>query len=184
MFLFSSETDLVQVLGISRAEVEGRDPSAALRWLNGLMVDRHSTWVNRASVALDISGYGSSKVDLWEVPEVCLFIRELHSHWKYWFHFGRQSEYAGLHPLTLLNLCIAGSDRKAPGAYEVDEWRCEEFAFECLCAFNQLYDKYNLPIDEKVRMLNGIYSYYLQAMGKDRADHYIMDNVEAGRNLD
>ncbi|TWO69135.1 hypothetical protein FN976_20590 [Caenimonas sedimenti] len=141
---------------LQRAEIERRSTKRALRWLKGLSSNRESAWANRNTMALQVFGYDSDERELWQIPEVCQFMQDLHRKWKYWFFFASHE----VPTLSVLEACILGAEQVSPGVQKVDTAKSQRYFAECAEAMNRLFERFDFPWEENDRIGAGIMKVY------------------------
>jgi hypothetical protein len=91
------------VLVVSRDEVERLDFSGCLGVLDSLIESREKAMRFRDRVVFGVDGYNDDPRELFEVPEVRTFVRELDAKWPYWFFF--LSKATGALKMIMFSLC-------------------------------------------------------------------------------
>lgn len=133
---------------LSRSEIEQQSTTRALTWLNELISDPAIAWANRSTLVLCVGGYDDDSRELYEIPEVCRFLREINANWKYWFFFA--SPWG--HTLTVLLSCIYGAKKARADVAELPAAKVQKFFLECTLATNGIFEKWHFPEEENKKM--------------------------------
>ena len=79
-------TDFLTII-ISRQEIETNDLSQTIGTLNRLLEDKETIEYFFERVEIGVGGYDNDPRELWDIPEVKLFIQKLDRQFPYWFYF-------------------------------------------------------------------------------------------------
>lgn len=149
----SPHPKLIVGLRLSRTEIVSHDTRRAMALLNGLRQEKAIAWIARGNLVLSVDGYDNDPRELYEIPEVCRFLRSLHTQWKYWFFFANEI-YA---TLQVACKCIVGGTKATPNLTQLDADSFDRFYRECADACNDLCDKFGFPEEENQKLLLSAY---------------------------
>jgi len=79
------------------------DLSGCLRVLDSLIGSRERAMRFRDRVDFDVDGYNDDPRELFEVPEIRTFVRELDAKWPYWFFFLSKASEALIIEINISN---------------------------------------------------------------------------------
>lgn len=134
------------VFVISRQQVEALDLDESLDFLHSLVPTAHPdhAWAYKGRLSLVISGYDSDPRELFEIPEVCRYLRALDEQWPFWLFFFNQVDDS----IKLIALCLASSIEVVPGAAHIDPDGLRRFMERAFTAVNYLFESYGFPESE------------------------------------
>jgi hypothetical protein len=113
--LLKSGVDLIAVF-VSRDEFERLDLSGCLQVLDSLIESRERAMRFRDRVDFAVDGYNDDPRELFEIPEVRTFVRELDAKWPYWFFFLSKATGA----LAMIMFCLCRYQRVGAGSTRYD----------------------------------------------------------------
>lgn len=102
----------IVILGVGRDLVDDGDIWPITDHLNQLKDDPKELPLCAERFELLFEGYDDDPRELWEIPEVVEFARNLDAEFPYWFYF---LEKAGTSGLQALAMCVAGYERRPDG---------------------------------------------------------------------
>lgn len=139
---------------ISRQQIERMDIDDAFDFLISLMPSGppEAVWALKGRIYLMVDGYDHDPRELFEIPEVCQFLRAIDGLWPYWFFFFSQADES----LTVLAMCIASAIEVNPGEAYVDPEGMRRFLASGFAALNHLFDTYDFPPSEKLALSTGV----------------------------
>jgi hypothetical protein len=103
-------------LVISREQVNECDISGPLRVLRQLQGNPEKAVAACGRISLVIDGYNNDPRELFEIPEVRRFIKELDAMWPYWFFFLSQADDS----IKVIESCLCDSIEVVPGVTSID----------------------------------------------------------------
>ncbi len=134
------------VFVISRQQVEALDLDEPLDFLHSLVptAHPHHAWAYKGRLSLVIAGYETDPRELFEIPEVCRYLRALDEQWPFWLFFFNQVDDS----IKLIALCLASSIEVVPGAAHIDPDGLRRFMERAFTAVNYLFESYGFPESE------------------------------------
>jgi hypothetical protein len=134
------------VFVISRQQIEASDFEEPLDFLRSLVptAHPHHAWAYKGRLSLVISGYDKDPRELFEIPEVCRYLRVLDEQWPFWLFFFNQVDDS----IKLIALCLASSTEVVPGAAHIDPDGLRRFLERGFTALNYLFESYGFPESE------------------------------------
>lgn len=134
------------VFVISRQQVEALDLDEPLDFLHSLVPTAypHHAWAYKGRLSLVIAGYETDPRELFEIPEVCRYLRALDDQWPFWLFFFNQVDDS----IKLIALCLASSIEVVPGAAHIDPDGLRRFLERGFTAVNYLFESYGFPETE------------------------------------
>lgn len=134
------------VFVISRQQVEALDLDEPLEFLHSLVptAHPHHAWAYKGRLSLVIAGYETDPRELFEIPEVCRYLRALDEQWPFWLFFFNQLDDS----IKLIALCLASSIEVVPGAAHIDPDGLRRFLERGFTAVNYLFESYGFPETE------------------------------------
>lgn len=134
------------VFVISRQQVEALDLDEPLDFLHSLVptAHPHHAWAYKGRLSLVIAGYETDPRELFEIPEVCRYLRALDEQWPFWLFFFNQVDDS----IKLIALCLASSIEVVPGAAHIDPDGLRRFLERGFTAVNYLFESYGFPETE------------------------------------
>lgn len=134
------------VFVISRQQVEALDLDEPLEFLHSLVptAHPHHAWAYKGRLSLVIAGYETDPRELFEIPEVCQYLRALDEQWPFWLFFFNQVDDS----IKLIALCLASSIEVVPGAAHIDPDGLRRFPERGFTAVNYLFESYGFPETE------------------------------------
>lgn len=139
-WLIDSGADQVNII-VSRAEVKNMDLLPALSTLRGLMATRERVIQFRDRVDIAFSGYDTDPREVFEIPEIRLFMRQLDEQFPFWFYFLNKRQ--GSSPVRTVAMCLCDSTR-TPAGVNTDSVQLARFVMNHLGAMNHVFDAYGL----------------------------------------
>jgi hypothetical protein len=136
---------------ISRQQVEALDLDESLDFLRSLVPTAHPdhAWAYKGRLSLVIAGYDTDPRELFEIPEVCQYLRALDEQWPFWLFFFNQVDDS----IKLIALCLASSIEVVPGVAHIDPEGLRRFMERAFTAVNYLFESYGFPESEKEALL-------------------------------
>ena len=134
------------VFVISRQQVEALALDEPLGFLHSLVPTAHPdhAWAYKGRLSLVIAGYDTDPRELFEIPEVCRYLRALDEQWPFWLFFFNQVDDS----IKLIALCLASSIEVVPGAAHIDPNGLRRFMERAFIAVNYLFESYGFPESE------------------------------------
>jgi hypothetical protein len=148
---------------VSRQEVESQDIAPALRVLQSALYDAETVRMFQGQVGIAFHGYDSDPRELYQIREVCQFLRALDSQFPYWFYFLSTDDEA----LRMIAFCLCRTREIDPGLAYVDPQELRTFIESHFAAINDLFDEFHLDehISEEICGLVGNYFHQEQPHG-------------------
>lgn len=142
------------VFVITRQQVEDEDFESSLEFLRSLVPTKHPehAWAYKGLLSLVISGYNSDPRELFEIPEVCHYLRSLDAEWPFWLFFLNQADES----IKVLAMCLASTLEVTPGAAHIDPEGLTHFLERGFAAVNYLFDSYGFPESENEVLSMGV----------------------------
>lgn len=142
------------VFVITRQQIEDTDIEGSLGFLRSLVPTEHPehAWAYKGRLSLVISGYDSDSRELFEIPEVCHYLRSLDVEWPFWLFFLNQADES----IKVLAMCLASTLEVTPGAAHIDPEGLTHFLERGFAAVNYLFDSYGFPESENEVLSMGV----------------------------
>ena len=80
------QTDFIPIV-INRDDIESCNITPTLAILHRLLIDKTTILYFFERVDLGVNGYDDDRRELWDIPEVKIFIQKLDQRFPYWFYF-------------------------------------------------------------------------------------------------
>ncbi|WIM05890.1 MAG: hypothetical protein OHM77_00950 [Candidatus Nitricoxidivorans perseverans] len=156
---------------ISRQQVEALDLDESLDFLHSLVPTAHPdhAWVYKGRLSLVISGYDTDPRELFEIPEVCRFLRALDEQWPFWLFFFNQVDDS----IKLIALCLASSIEVVPGAAHIDPDGLRRFLERAFTAVNYLFESYGFPESENEALSTEVSRLFANSLISPDRDGYL-----------
>lgn len=138
---------------ISRQQVEDLDIDGPFDFLISLMPadppdSPEAVWARKGRVSLIIAGYDSDPRELFEIPEVCRYLKALDDLWSFWFFFFSQADES----LVVLAMCLASAIEVEPGKAYVDPEGMRRFLERGFSGIKHVFDTYGFPPGENLAL--------------------------------
>ena len=142
------------VFVITRQLIDDMDVESSLDFLRSLVpVERpEHAWAYKGRLSLMISGYDSDPRELYEISEVCHYLRALDAEWPFWLFFFNQADES----IKVVAMCLASAIEVAPGAAHIDSEGLKHFLERGFAAVNYLFDTYGFPESENEVLSMGV----------------------------
>lgn len=140
---------------VTRDQIESFDVASSLVFLRSLVPKNHSEhiWANRGLFTLMISGYDSDPRELFEIPEVCSYLRAIHEKWPFWLFF---FNYNNDDSIKLIASCIVSTSKVEAGLISIDPLGLANFLKHSYAAVNYIFDSYGFPESENEAITRGV----------------------------
>lgn len=156
---------------ITRQQVEAFYLEDSLNFLRALVPTSHReharAYMDRLSLV--ISGYESDPRELFEIPEVCRYLRALDEQWPFWLFFFNQVDES----IKVVALCLASSIEVVPGAAHIDPDGLRRFLERGFTAVNYLFESYGFPEAENVALSMGVSQLFANSLINPDRDGYL-----------
>lgn len=142
------------VLVVSREQIESSNIHEVLQFLKALVPidDPSHAWSMKGRVSLVITGYDRDERELYEIPEVCDYLRLIDQEWPFWFFFLNQVDES----IKVLAMCLGKASKVAPGLIRFDPIAWSGFMERSFTAVNYLFETYGFPEAENESLSEGI----------------------------
>ncbi len=147
------------ILMFSRRQVETLDLAEPLQFLRRLTADRKTAVEFSGRISLLIDGYNDDPRELFEIPEVCAYIKCLDQEWRYWFFFLSQ----GNESIKLQESCLCDTIEVVPGVTSVDMEQLEQSLARHFGAMYRLGEDLKLPDERCEEVAEGIVGMFRNA---------------------
>jgi len=148
------------LLVVSRDEIERLDLSNCLQVLNSLIESREKAMRFRDRVVFGVDGYNDDPRELFEIPEVRTFIRELDGKWPYWLFFLSKATDM----LAMIMFCLSKYQKVDAGLACYDPRDLETFLYLHFDALNSLFDQFDLDKALNLEISKAIFDYFFGRM--------------------
>jgi hypothetical protein len=148
---------------ISREQIERFDIGESIDFLRSLLPPDppDAVWKLKGRISLVVSGYDGDPRELFEIPEVCRYLKALDDLWPYWFFFFSQADES----LMVLAMCLASAIEVDPGRAYVDPEDLSRFLERGLSAVNRIFDTYGFPPSENSELSTGVLRIFSNGSG-------------------
>ncbi|UVJ44300.1 hypothetical protein NVV94_01405 [Pseudomonas sp. LS1212] len=138
---------------IHREQIEAFDLESSLDFLRTLVPlrDPQYVWSWKGKLTLVISGYDNDTRELFEIPEVCRYLRGIDQAWPFWFFFLTPSS------IKLVGMCLTSAVPIAAGKVFLPPESFYRFMERGFGAVNHLFDHFGFPESEN-EALSGVVS--------------------------
>jgi hypothetical protein len=141
-------------LMFSRRQVESCDIAEPLEFLRGLTATPNAALDYCGRISLVVDGYNDDPREIFEVPEVRVFIKSIDQQWPYWFFFLSQADDS----IKLLESCLCDTIEVIPGVASIDLDQMERALVRHFGAMNRLCEALNVPEEKVEEISEGIIS--------------------------
>ncbi len=141
-------------LVISREQINECDISGPLRVLRQLQGNPEKAVAACGRISLVIDGYNKDPRELFEIPEVRRFIKELDAIWPYWFFFLSQADDS----IKVIESCLCDSIEVVPGVTSIDSEQLQNCLSRHFSAMNNYCESLRLPESKIQEISEGIIS--------------------------
>lgn len=143
------------ILSIQRQDIENMKVSKYAKMLNALYPNVLITHNLSESMDIEIKGYENDTRELWQIPEVRNFIRELNREFSQWFYFlDKNSEI--LYDITM---CICGKSFTGENKYTINNLLLHDFINNQLKNLNEVCYYLN-DIEKYEELKTNAFAYY------------------------
>lgn len=157
-FLADSEIDSLFVVA-SREDVESGSLQELLNTLSSLMSSKEAVLRFLGKVDFRIHGYDNDPRELFEIPEVCQFIRRLDEQFPYWFFFLTTETDA----IKLFMFSLCRITRVSPTATACNQEDFANFINHHLAAMNYIFDTFNIDEERNIERNKELQRYFLES---------------------
>lgn len=156
------------VFVIDRQQIESADTVSSLQSLFSLVPTRQPehAWAFKGRISLVISGYANDSRELFEIPEVCHYLRLLDAEWPFWLFFLNQADDS----IKVVATCLASTIEVAPGVVHVDPEGLTNFLERGFAAVNHMFDNYGFPESENEALSMGVTKIFANSRIEPRRD--------------
>ena len=137
----SSESPFMHII-VRRSEVEGCAIEPTLKALQVLTSDKETATRFQNHVTLSFQGYDDDARRLFQIEEVCAFVRKLNERWYSWFFFMTKDVH--ISPLAVIVLCSSGHRRTTSGLFVPRVEDSKDFFWNHFGFLRGLCQSYNL----------------------------------------
>lgn len=160
--LDNTGVDFLSVV-VGREEVEICDPTEVLKTLNVLTTNKDTALKFMGKVNIGVHGYDNDPRELFEIPEVRLFFRELDQRFPFWFFFLSTATGA----LTLLALLLCRITRISPTRSAYNQEDFANFINSHLAAMNYVFDSFHLSEELNEQRSDELAQYFLRSQNQN-----------------
>lgn len=153
--LYSDEVDYLNIV-IDREDVEVLNVKKYVDMLSTLYPDRTLTKKFCERVALFITGYDNDSRELWQIPEVKRFTKELDKGFHYWFYFLDKNNGT----LLWITLALYGIGKSSKDKYKIDNAGFSDFLHRQFVYLNEVCMFSNGTEEEIEEITNRVCKYY------------------------
>jgi len=155
----SSESPFMHII-LRRSEVEACVIEPTLKALRVLTSDKETAMRFQNHVTLSFQGYDDDPRRLFQIEEVCAFVRKLNERWHSWFFFMTKDVH--ISPLAVIALCLSGHSRTASGVF-VPRVQCsKDFFWNHFGFLRGLCQFYNLSEEETESAVQEVIDYTMK----------------------
>jgi hypothetical protein len=144
------------VLVVSRDEVESLDLSGCLGVLDSLIESGEKAMRFRDQVFFGVDGYNDDPRELFEIPEVRTFVRELDAKWPYWFFFLSKADDT----LKMIMFSLCQYQRAGGGLIRYHPKDLKLFLYKHFDALNRIFDRFDFDKALNKEMSELIFDYF------------------------
>lgn len=141
-------------LMFSRRQVETSDIDEPLQFLRGLTANPRAALEYCGRISLIVDGYNDDPREIFEVPEVRAFIKNIDQLWPYWFFFLSQADDS----IKMLESCLCDTIEVIPGVASIDLEQMERSLARHFGAMNRFCEALNVPEEKIEEISEGIIS--------------------------
>jgi hypothetical protein len=145
--IVKSKYDIV-TYHIDKEDVEGGDISNALVYIDSLLRTRESLLACAGKVEFFVVGYDKDSRELWEIPEVRIYLSKLNEARPYWFLFQAESGFW----LQALTSCLLNVKRTERGVEVLDPEKIGALMTQWFEGLNELSNKFVLSTEINRRL--------------------------------
>jgi hypothetical protein len=106
-----------------------------------------------------VDGYNDDPRELFELPEVRVYIKRLDQEWRYWFFCLSQADES----IKLLESCLSETIEVVPGVTSIDLDQLDQSLARHFAAMHRLSEELDLPKDACDEVAEGIISMFWNA---------------------
>ena len=163
------------VFVFTRQLIDNMNVESSLDFLRALVpVERPEyAWAYKGRLSWMIRGYDSDPRELYEISEVCHYLRALDAEWPFWLFFFNQADES----IKLVAMCLASTIEVAPGAAHIDSDGLKHFLERGFAAINYLFDAYKLPESENEVLSMGVSQILENSMIGPARDGYSLGQI-------
>ena len=110
----------------------------------------------RDQVVFGVDGYNDDPRELFEIPEVRTFIRDLDSKWPFWFFFLSKATNA----LKMIMFSLCRYQRAGGALIRYDPKDVKLFLYRHFDALNQIFDRFDFDKPLNKEMSEAIFDYF------------------------
>lgn len=158
---------------ISRQQVETFELESSLDFLRSLVPTKHPehAWAYKGRLSLVISGYDTDPRELFEIPAVCRYLRELDKEWPFWLFFLNQVDES----IKVVAMCLTSTLEVVPGAAHIDPVGLKQFMERAFAAVRYLFENYGFPEAENEALSEMVSAIFVNSMIEPVRDGYSFD---------
>lgn len=158
------------VFVITRQQIEVEDLESSLGFLRSLVStdDPQRIWSHKGRLSLVISGYDADPRELFEIPEVCRYLRSIDEHWPFWLFFLNQVDES----IKVVAACLASTVEVAPGLAHIDPAGLQRFMERAFSAVNFIFESSGFPESEIEALSVGVAQLFSNSLFDPSSDGY------------
>ncbi|CAE1140321.1 hypothetical protein [Xanthomonas euroxanthea] len=133
---------------IDRTDIENKDISNALAFLNDLVSSREVCMGMKERIEISIHGYDDDAREIYEIPEVVTFLKALDEEWPYWMLF----QHPNFRWLQILAVCLSEPKNNKAGKVEFNPELISKCMHKWFISLNEICHKHaiSLTINKRV----------------------------------
>jgi len=128
---------------IDRKDIEAKNIGNALEFLTELLCAREIVMSMKDKVEFSVHGYDDDPRELYEIPEVLEFLRQLDEVWPYWMLF----QHPNHSWLQILCICLSNGKKNNQGFLEFDSDLLSKNMNRWFLALNELSHKFAISLE-------------------------------------
>lgn len=128
---------------IDRKDIEERNIGNALEFLTDLLCAREIVMEMKDKIEISVHGYDDDPRELYEIPEVLMFLHRLNEIWPYWMLF----QHPNFSWLQILAMCLSDGKKSNRGLVEFDGELMSKHIERWFCALNELSHKFAISLE-------------------------------------
>ncbi|MCC4605889.1 HNH endonuclease [Xanthomonas campestris] len=133
---------------IDRADIENKDISNVLAFLNDLVSSREICMGMKERIEISVHGYDEDLRELYEIPEVVTFLKALDDEWPYWMLF----QHPNFQWLQILAVCLSEPKSNGFGKFEFNPELISNCMNKWFISLNEICHKHAISLTVNKRV--------------------------------